>query len=175
MGETKEISLDIKPTSHTGLLLLTQNRKGDYLVLEMKLGNVSSNLVENLIITILLTNQFVNVTLVAFLLDNPVSDLFNPDCLGFYGSWNKNPKTIDPFRLSSHLPLPTLAFKKFCLAKGRTKVKHILAIFRPLCETLNRNCQPDIRKLFLLNRKQFSFVQCFIKGIRRNEFASGPS
>ena len=29
--------------------------------------------------------------------------------------------------------------------------------------------------MFLLNMKQFSSIQCFIKGIRRNEFVSGPS
>ena len=34
----------------------------------------------------------VNKILVAFLLDHPVSDLGNPDCLDFQVSWNKNPK-----------------------------------------------------------------------------------
>ena len=30
--------------------------------------------------------------LVAFLLDNAVSDLSNPDCLDFHVGWNKNPQ-----------------------------------------------------------------------------------
>ena len=33
-----------------------------------------------------------NHPVVAFLLDNPVSDLSNPDCLDFHVDWNKNPK-----------------------------------------------------------------------------------
>ena len=34
------ISLEIKPTSHTGLLLSSSSTKGDYIVLEMIRGNV---------------------------------------------------------------------------------------------------------------------------------------
>ena len=65
MGQTEEISLEIKPTSHTGLLLSTQNAKGDYLVLEMKLGNVSSYLVEDFIyfIIVVSTDQLFNINM----------------------------------------------------------------------------------------------------------------
>ena len=42
VGLRKEISLEIKPTSHTGLLLSSWNAKGDYIVLEMSNGNVSN-------------------------------------------------------------------------------------------------------------------------------------
>lgn len=34
------ISMEIKPTSHTGLLLSSSNSKGDYIVLEIIRGNV---------------------------------------------------------------------------------------------------------------------------------------
>ena len=42
VGQRQEISLEIKPTSHTGLLLSSWNAKGDYIVLEMSNGNVSN-------------------------------------------------------------------------------------------------------------------------------------
>ena len=42
VGTRQEISLEIKPTSHTGLLLSSWNAKGDYIVLEMSNGNVSN-------------------------------------------------------------------------------------------------------------------------------------
>ena len=42
VGQQQEISLEIKPTSHTGLLLSSWNAKGDYIVLEMSSGNVSN-------------------------------------------------------------------------------------------------------------------------------------
>lgn len=42
VGQTEDISLEIKPTSHTGLLLSSSNKKGDYIVLEMIRGDVSS-------------------------------------------------------------------------------------------------------------------------------------
>ena len=42
VGQQQEISLEIKPTSHTGLLLSSWNAKGDYIVLEMSNGNVSN-------------------------------------------------------------------------------------------------------------------------------------
>ena len=35
--------------------------------------------------------------LLASLLDDPVSDLGNPDCLDSQVSWNKNPKNDNPF------------------------------------------------------------------------------
>ena len=40
----QEISLEIKPTTHTGLLLSSWSPNGDYIVLEMSSGNVSSKL-----------------------------------------------------------------------------------------------------------------------------------
>lgn len=40
VGQQQEISLEIKPTSHTGLLLSSWNAKGDYIVLEMSNGNI---------------------------------------------------------------------------------------------------------------------------------------
>ena len=36
--------LEIKPTSHTGVLLSSSSAKGDYIVLEMISGNVSNML-----------------------------------------------------------------------------------------------------------------------------------
>lgn len=41
MGQEEIITLEIKPTSHTGVLLSSSSAKGDYIVLEMILGNVS--------------------------------------------------------------------------------------------------------------------------------------
>ena len=41
MGKYEEITLEIKPTSHTGVLLSSSSRKGDYIALEMIRGNVS--------------------------------------------------------------------------------------------------------------------------------------
>lgn len=40
VGMDEEISMEIKPTSHTGLLLSSSNVKGDYIVLEIIRGNV---------------------------------------------------------------------------------------------------------------------------------------
>ena len=46
VGEKEEISLEIKPTTHTGLLLSAwgHGESPDYIVLEMSRGNVSSKL-----------------------------------------------------------------------------------------------------------------------------------
>ena len=44
VGIEEEISLEIKPTTHTGLLLSSWSANGDYIVLEMSSGNVSSKL-----------------------------------------------------------------------------------------------------------------------------------
>ena len=41
MGSEEIIILEIKPTSHTGVLLSSSSTKGDYIVLEMIGGNVS--------------------------------------------------------------------------------------------------------------------------------------
>ena len=41
VGQEEIIMLDIKPTSHTGVLLSSSSAKGDYIVLEMIDGNVS--------------------------------------------------------------------------------------------------------------------------------------
>lgn len=41
MGQEEIITLEIKPTSHTGVLLSSSSAKGDYIVLEMIFGNVS--------------------------------------------------------------------------------------------------------------------------------------
>ena len=42
VGVTEKITLEIKPTSHTGLLLSSSSKKGDYIVLEMIRGDVSN-------------------------------------------------------------------------------------------------------------------------------------
>ena len=44
VGKEQKISLEIKPTTHTGLLLSSWSANGDYIVLEMSSGNVSSKL-----------------------------------------------------------------------------------------------------------------------------------
>ena len=41
VGQEEIITLEIKPTSHTGVLLSSSSAKGDYIVLEMIFGNVS--------------------------------------------------------------------------------------------------------------------------------------
>ena len=41
VGQEEIIMLEIKPTSHTGVLLSSSSTKGDYIVLEMIDGNVS--------------------------------------------------------------------------------------------------------------------------------------
>jgi len=41
VGQEEIIMLEIKPTSHTGVLLSSSSAKGDYIVLEMIRGNVS--------------------------------------------------------------------------------------------------------------------------------------
>ena len=50
VGKEQEISLEIKPTTHTGLLLSSWRHGNgpDYIVLEMSSGNVSSKLPFNL-------------------------------------------------------------------------------------------------------------------------------
>ncbi|KAJ7333748.1 Laminin Domain II [Desmophyllum pertusum] len=40
VGKYEEITLEIKPTSHTGVLLSSSSRKGDYIALEMIRGNI---------------------------------------------------------------------------------------------------------------------------------------
>ncbi|KAJ7391938.1 hypothetical protein OS493_016243 [Desmophyllum pertusum] len=40
VGTYEEITLEIKPTSHTGVLLSSSSRKGDYIALEMIRGNI---------------------------------------------------------------------------------------------------------------------------------------
>ena len=41
MGKDEVIMVELKPTSHTGVLLSSSSAKGDYIVLEMINGSVS--------------------------------------------------------------------------------------------------------------------------------------
>ena len=59
-----------------------------------------------------------NVTMVAFLLDNPVSDLSNPDCLDFHVRWNKNLKKDRPVSFIILDPSAKGLFLSVCLLFG---------------------------------------------------------